>query len=96
MRESRWCLVAKRFDDDGYAGATLDRPALARLRWLVARRPVDAFVVYRMDRLGRSLKKSADLPEGFRANNVRLVIVIAPEIGDGAGDTRPDPIFLEG
>ena len=86
MRDLGWLLVAERFDDDGYSGATLDRPALERLRELVARRQIGAVVVYRMDRLARSLVKSATLLEEFRAHDVRLVIVTAPELGDAAGD----------
>lgn len=86
MREIGWLLVAERFDDDGYSGATLDRPALARLRELVARRAVDAVVIYRMDRLARSLIRSASLLEELRHHGVRLVIVTAPELGDAAGD----------
>ena len=86
MRELGWLLVPEPFDDDGYSGATLDRPALTRLRELVARRQIGAVVVYRMDRLARSLIKSATLLEEFRAHDVRLVIVTAPELGDAAGD----------
>ena len=70
----------------GYSGATLDRPALTRLRALVARRAIDAVVIYRMDRLARSLIKSASLLEELRSHGVRLVIVTAPELGDAAGD----------
>lgn len=79
MRELGWLLVAERFDDDGYSGATLDRPALTRLRELVARRQIGAVVVYRMDRLARSLINSAGLLEELRSHGVRLVI------RDGAG-----------
>ncbi len=86
MRELGWLLVAERFDDDGYSGATLDRPALARLRELVARRQIGIVVVYRMDRLARSLIRSASLLEEFREHDVQLVIVTAPELGDAAGD----------
>jgi site-specific DNA recombinase len=86
MRELEWFLIAERFDDDGYSGSTLDRPALTRLRELVARRDVEAVVIYRMDRLARSLINSASLLEELRSHGVRLVIVTAPELGDAAGD----------
>ena len=86
MRELGWLLVADRFDDDGYSGATLDRPALTRLRELVGRRAVNAVVIYRMDRLARSLIKSATLLEELRSHGVRLVVVTAPDLGDAAGD----------
>ena len=86
MRELGWLLIAERFDDDGYSGATLDRPALTRLREMVAPRQVDTVVIYRMDRLARSLIKSASLLEELRSHGVRLVIVTAPELGDAAGD----------
>jgi DNA invertase Pin-like site-specific DNA recombinase len=56
-----WHLVEERFDDDGFLGGTLDRPALTRLRDLVRKREVDAVVIHRMDRLARSLLGSATL-----------------------------------
>ena len=67
-------------------GATLDRPALTRLRDLVRKREVDAVVIHRMDRLARSLLGSATLLEELRRHSVRLVIVTAPEPGYGAED----------
>ena len=55
QRSEGWHLVGERFDDNGFLGATHDRPALTRLRELVRKREIDAVVIHRMDRLARSL-----------------------------------------
>ena len=86
QRMEGWHLVEERFDDDGFLGGTLDRPALTRLRDLVRKREVDAVVIHRMDRLARSLLGSATLLEELRSHSVRLVIVTAPELGHSPGD----------
>lgn len=49
------------FIDDGYSGATLDRPALSRLRALVRAGEVECVVVYKLDRLSRSVADTARL-----------------------------------
>jgi site-specific DNA recombinase len=66
--------------------ATLERPALTRLREFVKKRGVAVIVVHRLDRLVRSLLKSAVLLEEIRLHGVRLVIVTAPEPGNAAVD----------
>ena len=86
MRGAGWLLIGERFDDNGYLGATLDRPALTRLRDLVKARKIDILVVHRMDRLVRSLLSSATVLEELRQYGVRLVIVTAAELGSAAQD----------
>ena len=54
-----WRLLRDRYDDGGLSGASLDRPALQALLAEVGARKVDVVVVYKVDRLTRSL---ADLP----------------------------------
>ena len=81
-----WLLIGERFDYDGYSGATLERPALTRLREFMKKRGVDVIVVHRLDRLVRSLLKSAVLLEEIRLHGARLVIVTAPELGNAAVD----------
>lgn len=49
------------FIDDGYSGGTLDRPNMARLRQAVARDEVDCVVVYKLDRLSRSVVDTVNL-----------------------------------
>ena len=51
-----WKLIPDRFDDDGYSGATLERPALDRLLALVRNGQVDQVIVHRLDRLSRSVR----------------------------------------
>src|SRR6476661_299052 len=50
-----WLLVPDRYDDGGVSGGTLDRPALKRLMADIEARRVDVVVVYKIDRLSRSL-----------------------------------------
>ncbi len=49
------------FIDDGYSGATLDRPAMARLRAAIGRAEVDCVVVMKIDRLSRNIVDAVDL-----------------------------------
>jgi site-specific DNA recombinase len=80
-------LIEERFDDDGLSGATLDRPALQRLLALVRNDEVDTIVVYRLDRLARSLLACANLLQELREHGVGLAIVTAPELGYAAQDS---------
>jgi site-specific DNA recombinase len=57
-----WCVTeAYIFIDDGYSGATLERPGLHRLRALVRQGAVECVVVYKLDRLSRSVADTARL-----------------------------------
>src|SRR5882724_4450372 len=70
-----WVLVPDRFDDGGFSGGTLDRPALQRLIAEIEARRVDVVVVYKIDRLSRSLMDFAKLVEVFDRNSVTFVSV---------------------
>jgi DNA invertase Pin-like site-specific DNA recombinase len=70
-----WTLLLDRFDDGGLSGASLDRPALQSLMDLVRARQVDVIVVYKVDRLTRSLADFAKLVELFDAYDVSFVSV---------------------
>ena len=70
-----WRLVPEHFDDGGYSGANLRRPALTRLRERIESGEVDAVVVYKIDRLTRSLTDFAKLMEVFDARGIALVSV---------------------
>ncbi len=50
-----WQLIRTRYDDGAYSGGTLDRPALRQLLADIEARKVDTVVVYKVDRLTRSL-----------------------------------------
>ena len=60
-----WVLVRDRFDDGGLSGASLDRPALQELLDPVRARQIDVIVVYKVDRLTRSLADFAKRVELF-------------------------------
>ena len=70
-----WKLVPDPFDDGGFSGASLDRPALTKLLDLVDRGRIDIIVVYKVDRLTRSLADFAKLVERFDARQVSFVSV---------------------
>jgi site-specific DNA recombinase len=70
-----WILVPDRYDDGGFSGGTLDRPALQRLLADMEAGRVDVVVVYKIDRLSRSLMDFAKLVEVFERNNVTFVSV---------------------
>ena len=75
QRAEGWVLVPDRYDDAGISGATLERPALQRLLRDIEAHKVDVVVVYKIDRLSRSLMHFAKLVEVFDANNVTFVSV---------------------
>ena len=70
-----WVLVPDRHDDGGYSGGTLERPALQRLLTDIEAGRVDTVVVYKIDRLSRSLMDFAKLVEVFDRNNVTFVSI---------------------
>jgi DNA invertase Pin-like site-specific DNA recombinase len=70
-----WLLMADRYDDGGFSGGTLERPALQRLIADIEARRIDVVVVYKIDRLSRSLMDFAKLVEVFDRNNVTFVSV---------------------
>jgi site-specific DNA recombinase len=70
-----WMLAPDRYDDGGFSGGTLDRPALQRLMADIEARRIDIVVVYKIDRLSRSLMDFAKLVEVFDRNNVTFVSV---------------------
>jgi DNA invertase Pin-like site-specific DNA recombinase len=70
-----WLLVPDRYDDGGFSGGTLERPALKRLLVDIEAKRVDVVVVYKIDRLSRSLMDFAKLVEVFDRNGVTFVSV---------------------
>jgi site-specific DNA recombinase len=70
-----WRLVRERFDDGGYSGGSMDRPALQNLLNRVRERRIDVIVVYKVDRLTRSLADFAKLVEAFDGHGVAFVSV---------------------
>jgi len=78
QRQLGWQLVAERYDDGGYTGANLERPALRRLLEDIERGAVGCVLVYKIDRLSRSLLDFARLIEVFERHHVSLVSVTQP------------------
>jgi DNA invertase Pin-like site-specific DNA recombinase len=70
-----WRLVPARFDDGGLSGASLNRPALQSLLDEVRAKKIDIVVVYKVDRLTRSLADFAKLVELFDEHEVSFVSV---------------------
>jgi site-specific DNA recombinase len=70
-----WLLVRDRYDDGGFSGGTLERPALKRLRADIETGKVDVVVVYKIDRLSRSLMDFSRLVEVFDQHKVTFVSV---------------------
>jgi DNA invertase Pin-like site-specific DNA recombinase len=70
-----WTLLRGKYDDGGFSGGTTDRPALQRLQSDVRAGKIDVIVVYKVDRLTRSLADFAKLVELFDRYNVSFVSV---------------------
>src|SRR5215204_154254 len=70
-----WTPIKTAYDDGGFSGASMDRPALQRLLSDVQAGSIDVIVVYKVDRLTRSLADFAKLVELFDANHVSFVWV---------------------
>ena len=70
-----WMLVHTRYDDGGFSGGSTDRPALQRLLADITAHKINVVVVYKVDRLTRSLADFAKLVELFDAHAVSFVSV---------------------
>jgi DNA invertase Pin-like site-specific DNA recombinase len=70
-----WKLVPTRYDDGGFSGGNLERPALRALLDDIKAGKVDCVVVYKVDRLSRSLMDFSKLVEVFEAHGVSFVSV---------------------
>jgi site-specific DNA recombinase len=70
-----WRLMRDRYDDGGFSGGSMERPALRKLLDAVRARRIDVIVVYKVDRLTRSLADFAKLVELFDEHRVSFVSV---------------------
>jgi site-specific DNA recombinase len=70
-----WMCLEARYDDGGFTGGNIDRPALRRLLADIEAHKIDCVVVYKVDRLSRSLLDFARLMETFDTHNVSFVSV---------------------
>src|SRR5467141_1059469 len=75
QRHEGWVLARTRYDDGGFSGGNMERPALQRLLADIQGGRIDIIVVYKVDRLTRSLADFARLVEIFDARGVSFVSV---------------------
>ena len=75
QRHEGWVCLPKGYDDGGFSGATMDRPALQQLLADITAGRVDIVVVYKIDRLTRSLTDFAKIVEILDAKGASFVSV---------------------
>jgi DNA invertase Pin-like site-specific DNA recombinase len=75
QRGEGWALIATAYDDGGISGGTMERPALKRLLAHIEERRVDVVVVYKVDRLTRSLSDFSKMVDLFDRHGVSFVAV---------------------
>jgi site-specific DNA recombinase len=75
QKSEGWIALREHFDDGGFSGGTLERPGLQRLLKEIEAGKVDVVVVYKIDRLSRSLMDFAKLVEVFERRSVTFVSV---------------------
>jgi site-specific DNA recombinase len=75
QKHERWRGITTHYDDGGYSGGSMDRPALRQLLADIDAGKVDTVVVYKVDRLTRSLADFAKIIERFDAGQVSFVSV---------------------
>lgn len=75
QKSAGWVALETRYDDGGHSGGTLIRPALKRLLDDIDADLVDVVVVYKIDRLSRSLRDFVQMVERFERNGVTFIAV---------------------
>ena len=75
QKHEGWQLIATHYDDGGYSGGTMDRPALTRLMDDIDAGQVQVVVVYKVDRLTRALTDFAKMIERFDASATSFIAV---------------------
>ena len=75
QKHEGWTALNTRYDDGGFSGGTMERPALKQLLNDILARKIDTVVVYKVDRLTRSLTDFSKIIEVFDSHNVSFVSV---------------------
>src|SRR5438309_10702450 len=75
QKHTGWTLIGSHYDDGGFSGGSLERPALQRLLDDIDQRRLDCVVVYKVDRLSRSLLDFARLIARLDQRSVSFVSV---------------------
>src|SRR5580693_6088183 len=73
QRQEGWTALPTLYDDGGYSGGSMERPALKRLIADIEAGEIDVVVVYKVDRLTRALSDFAKLVEVFDRRGVSFV-----------------------
>jgi len=81
--------IGQHFDDEGFSGATLDRPGVRRLRKVIDLGGIDRLYAVALDRLTRSMRDAVVLLDEFEKAGVELRLVNQPEL-----TTQPEGRFL--
>ena len=75
QKNEGWVCLPKRYDEGGFTGGNMNRPALKRLKADAEAGKIDCFVVYKVDRLSRSLMNFAMMMETLEKHNISFVSV---------------------
>lgn len=75
QKDAGWTIIREKYNDGGYTGANTERPALKKLLDDIKAGKIDCVVVYKVDRLSRSLLDFTKLLEFFDQNSVTFVSV---------------------
>ena len=75
QRHEGWELITTKYDDGGYSGGNMDRPALKNLLFDISAGKIDVVVVYKVDRLSRALSDFAKIVDVFDKQSVSFVSV---------------------
>ena len=75
QKENGWIALPEKYDDGGFSGSNMERPALKQLMTDVKAGSIDCIVVYKIDRLSRSLLDFTQLIEMLNKYNVNFVSV---------------------
>src|SRR4051794_6478617 len=75
QQQEGWVCLPDRYDDGGFTGGNTERPALQRLLADISEGKVDCVLIYKIDRLSRSLLDFAKMMETFEQHRVALVSV---------------------
>ncbi len=75
QKQEGWQLLPEQYDDGGFSGGNLERPALARLMDDIRQNKIDIVAVYKIDRISRSLMDFAKLADVFDEHGVSFVSI---------------------
>ena len=75
QRHEGWTVLDNRYDDGGFSGGTMERPALTQMLADIAAGKIDTVIVYKVDRLTRSLADFAKMIEVFDSHHVSFLSV---------------------